>query len=246
MQFHPNVEGAIKRLSIVEDETLAKEVSAEHTALITHLVPGGWDTTAATRGDLYDGPLLRFRALRTEGTTTTVCVTQDTSYREIVGLRQNSETTKTLPEDAIPLALSIMVIPVSKDGHTILVERDSGDWAHSLELPGKFIRVFEKGSGSDVVEEVLLHDLRVTRKHILNTTYLGALHYPEICEYMLIYKADLTEDAKMISMHAPKLTFWTRPGYSLKTHGEFFDLPLHVPTKTVAEILKKQRLYSLE
>lgn len=155
-------------------------------------------------------------------------VAHDVSYKEVVGLRFNE-----LSLSAPFLVVSALALVKTAAGELLLLERDSGDWPHSLELPGGFLRA---NAGPEIdchsfIRNRIKRDLMLYEEDIATTQFLTPFSNPAILEYMLVYECTLHEAAyeRIANNHLIQVVPKT---YTASAHPEHL-LPLHAPTYDV-------------
>lgn len=190
-----------------------------------------WNRLLSEQPTLHPSPLYRVTAQKQHELT----VATDITYRDVVGIR-NTEAFAT-HFTTVPLALSMIAFVKTSDQYTVLIERNTGDWPTSLELPGAFMR---PAYGLDLYTQALtfLHnDLALTKTDISKHKVRGMLHNSDICEAMLV--ADFTTVLSLsdLKTRAPKPVHALPADYRTEHHNEHFSLPVHQPSKTVLELV---------
>jgi hypothetical protein len=219
-----------KEVVIVMDDAekivFAKDVSdsIQHT----------WTQLIAKNPDLYEAGLVRCASVDTDSSHVYVHTALDITYKDVVGLR-NAPIFQTL--HTVPFqALSAIALVHTADGHCLLVERKTGDWPHSLELPGAFVRPKVHDSGVyESLLDFLYSDLKVTKEHIQTYSLQGVIDYASICETMMVFRFQIQLTFKEVSLQASRNVYMLPRGYTTQEHNSFFTLPLHNPSKTVLE-----------
>ncbi|MCR4285578.1 MAG: hypothetical protein NUW00_01655 [Candidatus Kaiserbacteria bacterium] len=231
--FESNTENRILSPHIESCTDTLKTLSVDTQIIIDNT----WKQIISENENLYSSSLFRYVRHTQNENSITLCAQNDIEYKDVVGLRNSPDFLKQIPTQDQFCALSLISLCYSADGFGILVERNSGDWPHSLELPGGFLR---KSRGVDINEQrsqLLIGDLGTNLEKITSLNFAGFLLYPEICEMMMVYTIRLPLSFKDIQEQAPKKLHAFPPTYTTQAHDSTFNLPLHTPSKTVLDLL---------
>ncbi|MCF7815524.1 MAG: hypothetical protein K9M10_02050 [Candidatus Pacebacteria bacterium] len=219
-----------KDILILEDASAPLVISLP----VHDIIDATWVRLTSENKNLYEAPLVRFIDFVEDDYEIRLRTATDITYKHVVGLRNTVDFLDKIPKEQLFQALTAIAIVKTSDNFTILVERDTGDWPHSLELPGTFIRthIYEKGLYESTLD--FLHgDLGIAKMDIKNHSLIGILDYISICEMMLVYQINLSISFNELTKLSPKNIFSLPKGYTTEKHLSFFELPLHVPTQTV-------------
>jgi hypothetical protein len=231
--FEPNTGDRIITPQIEADTSAPILISADTQTIIDNT----WKEIISKNQNLYSSQLFRYTRHTQNDTSITLYGHDDIEYKDVIGLRNSPDFLKQVPAADQFCVLSLISLCYSADGFGILVERDSGDWPHSLELPGGFLR---KSRGVDINKQqsqLLVGDLGTNIEKITSIKFAGFLSYPEICEMMMVYRVEFPLSFKEIQEQAPKKLHAFHRGYTTASHDNTFNLPLHIPSKTVLDLL---------
>lgn len=190
-----------------------------------------WSKLIKKQPHLHASPLFRVENVDEKE----IVVTDDTTYKDIVGIRNTTNFRQYFSAGPVPHVLSMIALVYTKDNRLVLLERETGDWPKSLELPGAFIR---PSLGTNLYKQAMnfLHgDMNITDANIQSHSLLGSYTYTDICEEMLIAKFTLELSSDDILGEKIRIL---PENYSVEDHHKFFTLPLHTPTKTVLSLLQ--------
>lgn len=231
LEFTPLSNVALRE--VVLKETLGEEFTIPYS--IKKPSEDVWSKLTLKQPKLHASPL--YRVTKLVNSEQSLCeVATDITYKDIVGIR-NTPNFKDYFKDtaSIPHALSMIALVYTKDEKLLLLERSTGDWEESLELPGAFMR---PAWGSSLYKQALtfLHnDLLITEEDIDSHSIIGSLHYSDICEHMLITRFNLKCTYEEL-ISAKKRVVFLPENYSRSTHTNYFTLPLHSPSATVLSL----------
>jgi hypothetical protein len=216
--------------------------SLKHAPEMNTLIEKGWGAACAERPDLFDSRLLRVTDVENWEQAVRIRVAPDITYKDVVGFRHHRDEIQTLPPDRVFQSLTIILEVTTNDNDVVLLERDSGDWPHSLEFPGMFVRrESAQKTEQEILDELLAKDLGIDAKRCDAISLFSILDFKNICEMMLIYKVTLECATEELRAYASKPLFVLPPGYTSKRHDAFFSLPLHYPTAVVMEKLGENK-----
>lgn len=190
-----------------------------------------WQQLLVEQPNLHASPLYRVLTIDDE----IIVATADFTYRDIVGIRNADNFVKHF--STIPLALSMIAFVTTYDKQTVLIERNTGDWPTSLELPGAFMR---PAYGPNLYEQALrfLHnDLALVETDLEKHSILGVVHNPHICEAMVVVQIVTKRSLAELQQQAPKPVHAIPLNYAIENHGGLFSTPLHEPTRTVMKLV---------
>ncbi len=192
-----------------------------------------WNNLKKNQPKLHASPLYRVIDTEKNKNSFRINVSTDFSYKEVVGLRNIDKFNTYFLDLNIPYVLSMIALVYTKDKQLILIERDSGDWPKSLELPGAFMR---PSLGTALYPQALRFmegDIGITEEDIFDHQVLGILPYDDICEKMLVVSFFLKLSLEEIKKKCVKKIHVMPSNYTSDSHLDFFDLPLHIPSRTI-------------
>lgn len=188
-----------------------------------------WERLCRERGITENATLLRVE----EAQDSCVLVSPSITYRDIVGLRYGA-----VPPLGLHHALSAIAVVQTADDYLLLQVRDSGDWPHSYELPGGFVRAkymqTEKLASVDsFIKERASGELAPLSLHAWQCC--GAIRYSSILEHMYVYTARTQEMAADVRVRLGEQVITVAPSDIEVTITEqvTLPLPLHSPSQTV-------------
>ncbi|KND49621.1 MAG: hypothetical protein AB203_00875 [Parcubacteria bacterium C7867-008] len=189
-----------------------------------------WETFLTAHPELFDGPLLRVLSASKTPTGIRLSTTSDITYKQVIGVRSRGS------EDAVPeesfQVVSMILIPRTIDGVFILRERTSGDWEHSLELPGGFIKPAEvlalDGNLNAIAQRIAAKEVQEGTFYPESISLLGALNYTAINELMLVFDVPLNIEFAEYQSLCAEAHGVQAPNLALSG-----AIPLHIPTKVV-------------
>jgi hypothetical protein len=185
-----------------------------------------WNSFITNRVITENDTLLRY----IDHTSDTITVVSDVSYKDIVGMRFLN-TPHSIPF----LVLSAIALVQSKDGHLLLIPRDSGDWPKSLELPGGFIRAKMLPTDTTTfITSRVARDLGLPEDTIIETKLRDLYTFSEILEKMLVFSVTLNKSRAELLSLVPTITFLP-PNYKTSDHTTHFATPLHYPSQIILE-----------
>ena len=192
-----------------------------------------WNDLIKKQPKLYDGPLLHVENVQVDAGKKSVSVqtVSDVTYRQLIGLRNSAESVESVR------VLSILLVPVTTDGISVLQERaPMGDWGQLLEFPGGFVVPKEVAAASGDLFAVAAQKAAQEFGDMLGRvagpiSWAGAIDCRAIHEYMLVYKVRLSVDfasykARRPFAHAASEESISRSG-----------IPLHGPSGNVMGML---------
>lgn len=190
-----------------------------------------WSDFQISRQITDNATLLRFISF--DESSRTINIIPDITYRDVVGLR-HPETVTPAPFHVVTAIAKIMTC----DNFFVWQERKGGDWPHSLELPGGFLRASQLQNGSVSVDEFITD--RVARDFGIDNTYLTDTHFhslfmnDNILEAMCCYTFSLTLSHQELINLNPKHPFhFTKTDFNPETDTIHPTLPLHTPSVAV-------------
>ena len=184
-----------------------------------------WQALQARRLITENAALLHVS--RVEGDA--VMVEPSITYRDIVSLRAEDTVTS-----APYRALSALAVIESSDGQWLLFERDSGDWPHSFECPGGFVRAATPpATVKDFITTRLAREIAALS--LQEPQCLGYYDLPSILEHMYVYRVRVKETAAQAAAQYGSailaLSPTAIPAYISGTAPS--RLPLHAPSHQV-------------
>ena len=156
-----------------------------------------------------------------------VYVEPSVTYRDIVGLRASAAV------GSVPYrALSALALIESSDGYWLLFERDSGDWPHSFECPGGFVRAAHRFAS---VEEYIVGCLNreVSELTIQKQWCIGYFDFASILEQMYVFRVQVKESAAQVrATYGASVLMLSSAEVPTYTSGTTqARLPLHFPSQ---------------
>ena len=195
-----------------------------------------WSDFQASRHIIDNASLLRFVSYDEE--LVSIKITTDITYRDVVGLRK--------PEVVNPppfYVVTAIAKVVTSDNFVVWQERDSGDWPHSIELSGGFLRASHIEGDSLSVDDFMID--RVARDFGIERTYLTNLEFhslfmnDDILEAMCCYTLNLTLTRdELVQMNLEHKFHFTKTDFDPTVDTIHPTLPLHAPSVAVWERLK--------
>ena len=188
-----------------------------------------WQTLQASRAITENATLLHV----SHAADSTVTVEPSITYRDIVGVRACGT-----PHSAPYRALSALAVVITSDGYWLLFERDSGDWPHSFECPGGFVRA---ATPPATVDEFI--NTRLDKEVALLTpqTQWCAGYYAlgSILEHMYVYQVTVKESAaQAIELYGSAVLALSPTEFPAYLAGSLqARLPLHAPSQTILTAL---------
>jgi len=159
-----------------------------------------------------------------------ITVAPDITYKDVVSTRQ----TRTYETNPPFYVLSAIAFVMTNDNKYILLERNSGDWPHSVELPGGFLRAGGEMDTDKFIKARIGRDLSLSTQEIGNVTFQDLFFYPEILEAMLVYQSTITLSSGELLERQP-LAQIIPTTYKPEHQAEYSSLPLHKPSQTIIE-----------
>lgn len=186
-----------------------------------------WQTLVRRRSITENATLLRYIS---HGAGEVV-VQSDVTYRDVIGHRY-------LAERLVPASfqvISALAIVRTADNMLVLRERDSGDWPHSYECPGGFLRSYHTFA---TIDDFLLD--RVEREipgcSTISYSHLGWFNAQHIAEMMTVYEVQLVQTAAELTQETEAsirpIAYDTLPAV-LADETTILPRPLHAPTREV-------------
>lgn len=195
-----------------------------------------WTDFQTKRRITDNATLLRF--ISHDETSNTLEMTPDITYRDVVGLR-NPEVVSPAPFYVVTAIAKV----ITTDGFVVWQERDTGDWPHSIELSGGFLRAKQIQDGVVSADDFILD--RVARDFGIAPTYLTNLEFhslfmnDSILEAMCCYTLSLTLSRDELIQLNPEHSFhFTKPDFNPTTDTIHPTLPLHIPSVAAWDRLK--------
>lgn len=206
-------------------------------------VEEGWGQVTGRRDNLFISPLLRVADITHSEDTVLYTVADDVTYKDVVGLRNYPDFMNLIPQEEIFQVLSCIMFVRTSDGIQVLVERDTGDWPHSLELSGGFIRLDEEDVDiASFARRRVAADFQIDISKVSQIRFLGAIDFKSVCEVMNVFDVALSisfDELKRISPAAA--TIYALPeGYVTDDHDEHFQLPMHFPSSVVIDMFAEE------
>jgi len=197
-------------------------------------IEDGWKALQAKDARVFNGTLLRVLHPVTPDAPA-VTVAADIGYREVVGARSYPDFLDWIPATEQFQVLSAIAFVETSDGVFLLRDRSTGDWERSIELAGGFITAKDVPSTvEEYIASRVADDLGKPPETVASVVRIGHIDFKSICESMFVCKVTLTIPFAEIQQHS--IQFFPIPdGYTPATHGQFFSLPLHMPSQVVLE-----------
>jgi|GEM_PF-1260874 len=206
----------------------------------SNLVEIGWKSVLKYRDNLFVSNLLRVLDYDFSDGILNFKVANDVTYKDVVGLRKYPEFMKYVSLDDIYQVLSCIMFVRTSCGSFVLVERDSGDWPHSVELSGGFVKSDHVSNDLfEFVKDRVVRDFSINENNIEKINFVGVIDFKSICEVMNVFLVDINitfEELENNGCLIHKLPL----NYSSKDHSELFSLPMHYPTSVVLDLLFKK------
>lgn len=195
-----------------------------------------WPDFQTSRSIVDNASLLRFVSL--DEKTMTIQVETDITYRDVVGLRNPDVVTP--PPFYVVTAIAKVV---TRDEKIVWQERNTGDWPHSIELSGGFLRAIHLQNNSLSVDEFIVdrvaRDFGITQKHLTNLEFHSLFMNDAILEAMCCYTLNLTLTQEELVKLNPEHSFhFTNTDFNPLTDTIPGTLPLHEPSVEAWERLK--------
>jgi hypothetical protein len=206
----------------------------------TSLIEDGWNKVISRRDNLVSLPLLRVKEKINVENHVLVKVVDDVYYKDVVGLRNYPNFLEKVVADELFSVLSYMSIVSTCDGHKVLLERNSGDWEHSLEFPGGFVRTSDAGNDlCTIAMNGLKKDLNISDGNISKFEFVKFFDYQAICETLVLFSAKLDLIFEELQSKSNGNIFKLPDGYLAEAHNDFFDLPFHIPSREIHSLVSK-------
>lgn len=198
--------------------------------LYTRQMAKNWQIFTDWRQPTENATLLRYIAHDSQSNT--IQVTADATYQDIIGLRQRH--TPTPPPFHVVTALAKVT---TKDDWAVWQERDSGDWPHSIEMPGGFLRAKHVEDGVLSVDQFIIervaNDFGISSSFLTDLTFHSLFLNDSILEAMCLYSLTLTLTKNELTAKKPNHPFYfVRPDFETATHQNSSTVPLHIPSES--------------
>ncbi len=151
------------------------------------------------------------------------------TYKDIVGIRSCGQ-----PHNAPYRALSALAVTVSSDGYWLLRERNSGDWNHSYEFIGGFVRAeYDLENLDFFIRERFNREMVHSRIHSFSC--LGYYDFASILEHMCIYEIVTEHNAiDAVNLYGDSVVAISKQEVMMYMTGAYiYRLPLHIPSRLV-------------
>lgn len=225
----------------VVDKALVNIVyNVDSVTIKNNLVEVGWESVLKYRDNLFVSNLLRVLDYDFSDGVLNFKVSDDVTYKDVVGLRKYPEFMKHVSLDDIYQVISCIMFVRTSCGSFVLVERDSGDWPHSVELSGGFVKSDHVSNDLfEFVKDRVAKDFSINENNIEKINFVGVIDFKSICEVMNVFLVDINitfEELENNGCLIHKLPL----NYSPENHTELFSLPMHYPTSVVLDLLFKK------
>ncbi|KKT78906.1 MAG: hypothetical protein UW75_C0032G0005 [Parcubacteria group bacterium GW2011_GWF2_44_8] len=195
-----------------------------------------WSNFQISRSISDNAILLRF--LSFDEQTMAIKVATDITYRDVVGLRK-PEAAKPAPFYVVTAIAKV----VTSDNFVVWQERDTGDWPHSIELSGGFLRALNIQNGvlsvDDFITDRVARDFGIAKTYLTNLEFHSLFMYDAILEAMCCYTLNLTLSRDELIKLNPEHSFhFTKTDFNPTVDTIHGTLPLHQPSVAVWERLK--------
>lgn len=228
----------VNTISIESEEVFSlKQFSDQATSFIEE----GWNRVISARDGLISLPLLRVKEIDQTDRNITIKASADVYYKDVVGLRNFPGSLQRIKSEDAFMVISYMSVVTTSDGFTVLLERDSGDWEHSLEFPGGFVRVHEAEEDlHEIAKNGLYKDLKISSGDIAKVKFSRFFEFKAICETIFLFNAKLELSFEELQLKTGPIVFKMPDDHTLEEHDRFFELPFHLPSKDVYSFIKSE------
>lgn len=194
-----------------------------------------WPDFQTHRNITENAPVLRFVSFNEAAMT--IEVAADVTYRDVVGLR-NPEVVSPAPFYVVTAIAKV----VTSDNFVVWQERDSGDWPHSIELSGGFLRAGQiensQLSVDDFITDRVARDFGIAPVLLNNLEFHSLFMNDSILEAMCCYTLSLTVSKDELLELNPKHSFhFTKSDFNPNEDVLHPELPLHAPSASARERL---------
>ena len=195
-----------------------------------------WPDFKTAQSITENASLLRFISF--DQITMTIKVATDITYCDVVGLR-NPEVVTPPPFYVVTAIAKV----VTSDNKIVWQERNTGDWPHSIELSGGFLRATQIQNQSLSVDDFIINrvarDFGIPETHLTNLEFHSLFMNDAILEAMCCYTLKLTLSQEELVKLNPEHSFhFTKPDFDPLTDTIHGTLPLHEPSVAAWERLK--------
>lgn len=196
----------------------------------------GWAALLSYRDISVNDTLLRVTEVAPESVT----VAADIDYKAVVGARYCSAVADTPYQ-----ALSALALTVTSDNHLAFFVRDSGDWPHSYECVGWFVRKrFEYTAVKDFISDRV--DREIGKLSSAQLSLLGHYQFTSIAECMVVYRHDVADTVDEVQRAYPTAMTIPLPDVDTLLLGAVeLPLPVHHPSLHVLRALHTARVFGV-
>lgn len=184
-----------------------------------------WEDFCQRRNIIENATLLRYTGRKTSKTP----VIPDVTYQDLVVAR-NFQKPKTRPWHVLTAIAKV----TTRDGYSLWQERDSGDWPHSIELPGGFIREYHLENEALEIDKFIVErvakDLGLSPALFNEVIFDSLFINDKIMEAMCLYTMNINLMKKEIISSGSRKFYFLPPNQDPNQEQFSTTIPIHTPS----------------